>query len=107
MSLRNLSDLRQVKARSDEKLALHEKRIRAMYDVKIMQLLVPSIIRDENHRIDFTKALAHLSIAALPLIYNQLKQKSDWDFTKIMELIQPFLDGFNAHVSAESAEETK
>lgn len=103
-TIRSLADLREEKRSSDEKIKLHGHRIKALYHVKIMDIVVPRIIRDDNHKIDFTKAIAHLSIAALPLVYKSLKKQSDLDFTKIMDLLDPFLQGFNQNVQNQTAD---
>lgn len=90
----NIDDLKREKELSSQKLDLHEEKLKAFYHIRTMNLLVPDIIRDENYKVDFTKAFAHLSIAAMPYVYNYLKDNENSQFSQLADLASTFMEGY-------------
>ena len=90
--INSLDDLRAEKALVKERNSVQEQRVRAMVDIKLMKLLVPDIIRDENNNIDFTKAIVHIGIASLPLLYKKLKDENDAGLQSILDSLGPLLE---------------
>lgn len=91
-SIHTLADLRAAKEEAKQKSIIHEQRLKAMADIKLMKLLIPDLIRDENNNIDFSKALMHIGIASLPLLYKKLKSEDDQGLSSILESIVPLVE---------------
>lgn len=93
-SISNLDELKLAKRSSLAKIEISEEKLKAYYHIKKMDFWVPSIIRDSNNKIDINKGILHLAIAALPFIYNYLKNhppKGD-STSKLTDLIAPLMD---------------
>jgi hypothetical protein len=89
-----IEGLRKEKNKVKRNAKNREKKISSMFNVAKMEILVPDLIRDKNNNIDWSKAITHFSIAALPLVYKKLKEQNAESENEYIDLITPIINQF-------------